>query len=269
MHKARHRGNAFEVVEVRGWITWLAPGSFNDDPDYHYDIRLDPDNPPRLLTGPRAGDIIPLSLILHPGNLIEPVEEQYHRLPQFRHPDNSDVFVGNNLKIEIHGCATGVQQEEPANRTLCSASTNSPETVPTDWVAADDVDGDPIIFWPFHPRHPLDFQPGVIEEGKYVRLVGTLWEDDPHEFGRCWDDEDEGGHGWYELHPVDFMAMFEDFAPNPPQSTAQVIAACSAGEVDVDLRPPDPQPAGTVPRFEEILRVNEGTTRRFTTHILG
>lgn len=253
-HRAPHGGEAFEVVEVRGWITWGASSSNNADPDYHYDIRLDPDNPPRLLTGPHAEDIIPLSLILHPENVIEAAEddtiyERREKLRQFRHPDNSDVYVGNNLKIEIHWW----------DKTRWGA-------VPRDWVEADDVDGDPNIHWPFHPQRPLDFQPGEIHEGDYVRMVGTLWEDEPHNHGRCWDDEDEGGHGWFELHPVDFMAKFNDFAPNPPQSTAQVIAACRAREVEVDLRPPSPQPAGTVPRFEEILRVNEGTTRRITTH---
>jgi hypothetical protein len=247
-NKAPHGGDAFEAVEVRGWITWVAPGSNNADPDYHYDIRLDPDNPPRVLSGPRAGEIIPLSLIIHPGNLIEAVEEG-NRLRQFRHPDNNNVYVGNNLKIEIHGW-----------------DKNRWGAVPIDWIAADDIDGDPNIFWPFHPRHPLDFQPGDIQVDHYVRLVGTLWEDNPHQYGKCWDGADEGGHGWYELHPVDFMAMFNDFAPAPPQNTAQVIAACNAGIVDVNISPPSPQPAGKAPRYEEVIRVNEDTIRSVSTH---
>jgi hypothetical protein len=246
-HRTPHGGEAFEVVEVRGWISWVAPNSNNRDPDYHYDIRLDPDNPPRVLSGPRAGETIPLSLILHPGNVIEAAETD--RLRQFRHPENDRVFVGNNLKIEIHGW----------DRRRWGP-------VPRDWVAADDLDGDSNIFWPFHPRRPLNFQAVEIREGQYVRMVGTLWEDDPHNFGRCWDDENEGGHGWYELHPVDFMAMFDEFAPNPPSSTAQVIAACNAGMVNIDLRPPSPQPTGMVARFEEVIRVNENTTRYVTTH---
>lgn len=171
--------------------------------------------------------------------------------------------MGNNLKIEIHGCATGAPQ--PDAPTPCSASTNDAQTVPADWVAVDEIDGRPDIWWPFHPRQPLDFQP-AIQEGDYVRLVGTVWEDDPHNHGRCWGDDDEGGHGWYELHPVDFMGKLDSFEPNPPRSTASVIAACSAGQVDVDLRPPDPQPAGAGPHYEEIITVNEGTTRSVTVH---
>jgi hypothetical protein len=62
------------------------------------------------------------------------------------------------------------------------------------------------------------------------------------------------------------MARFDDFAPAPPMSTGQVIAACDAGKVDVDLRPPGPKPFGMVPRFEEVVRVNENTTRSVTTH---
>jgi hypothetical protein len=95
--------------------------------------------------------------------------------------------------------------------------------------------------------------------------VGTLWEDDPHSFGRCWGEDDEGGHGWYELHPVDFMAEIPTFEPVPPKSTAQVIAACDSGEVDVDLRPPGTQPAGMEPRYEEIITVDEDTRRSVTT----
>ena len=101
--------------------------------------------------------------------------------------------------------------------------------------------------------------------GQYVRLVGTLWEDDPHDLGRCWDGPTEGGYGWYELHPVDCMGRIELFAPTPPRSTARVIAACGAGDVEVPLSPPGPRPPGMVPRFEEVVRVNERTTRRFTT----
>jgi len=42
--------------------------------------------------------------------------------------------------------------------------------------------------------------------------VGTLWEDDPREFGKCWDGADEGGHGWYELHPVDFIKSAKEYS---------------------------------------------------------
>jgi hypothetical protein len=256
-----------EVVDVRGWITWAAGAPNNDDPDYHYTLRLDPDNPPKILSHPTrpelVGTIVPLSRILHPGNLVEAVEEGGMR--EFRHPDNDDVFVGNTLKIEIHGCATGTRDPELPNRVLCSAGTNDAQTVPADWVAVDEIDNDARIFWPFDPQRPLTSQPDAIQAGDYVRLVGTLWEDKPHEHGRCWGDNG-GGHGWYEVHPVDFMGKIPSFEPQPPQSTAQVIAACDSGAVDVDLRPPMPQPAGTIPHYEEIITVDEGTTRSVTTH---
>jgi hypothetical protein len=61
------------------------------------------------------------------------------------------------------------------------------------------------------------------------------------------------------------MARFNDFAPTPPISAGQVIAACSAGTVDVDIRPPGPRPSGMVARFEEVVRVSENTTRSVTT----
>jgi hypothetical protein len=267
-HRTRHHGEATEVVDVRGWITWAASGPNNADPDYHYSLRLDPDNPPTILSHPTrpelVGTIVPLSRILHPGNLIEAVEEGGMR--DLRHPDNDDVFVGNTLKIEIHGCATGGVDPGTPNRVLCSAGTNDAQTAPVDWVAVDEIDGDARIFWPFNPQQPLTSQPGPIQVGDYVRLVGTLWEDDPHQHGRCWGDDDEGGHGWYEVHPVDFMGKIPSFEPAPSQSTAQVIAACASGAVDVDLRPPMPRPPGAEPRYEEVITVDEGTRRSVTTH---
>lgn len=80
------------------------------------------------------------------------------------------------------------------------------------------------VHWAFDPGFP----PSRLDVccratvGSYVRLVGTMWEDEVHEFGLgpvvgaahdCWNEGATAGRGWMEMHPVDYMALIEKPAP--------------------------------------------------------
>jgi hypothetical protein len=139
-----------------------------------------------------------------------------------------------------------------------------------DWTEVDQPDnhGQPRrLFWPIDPRDPPDVTPnrGPLKVGDYVRIVGTLWEDGPHiggaperggAFGdqakRCWNDDFTAGRGWFEIHPVDFLARIDP--PQAPHDTVEVISICGETELHRSITPPGPKPSPTsMAGVEEII----------------
>jgi hypothetical protein len=116
--------------------------------------------------------------------------------------------------------------------------------------------GKESVLFPFDPFHP----PSTIgytdlSKGAYVRMVGMLWEDAPHERdggnggdqGKdakgCWKDgvHDLGDHGrgYFEIHPVDYLAILD-----PPEHTdaLEMFAICGDGTLDRIIRPAGSRP---------------------------
>ena len=109
------------------------------------------------------------------------------------------------------------------------------------------------LFAPFDPNNPPHTSKaaaGAFHCNDYVRVVGTLWEDQSHGFGGCWTASGERtSRGWVEIHPVDFMARIEappmsDKTPKP-RSGVSFLSACSqdaAVTKEIDLVPVEPRP---------------------------
>lgn len=108
---------------------------------------------------------------------------------------------------------------------------------PNDWhtIGAPQTKG---VFWAFDPQNPASISPRSLQDGDYVRLVGTLWEDEPHihdgsseqkDAKGCWNtgvaDQGGFGRGWFELHPVDYEARI--YQPPPHTDNVEVIAICN------------------------------------------
>jgi hypothetical protein len=110
------------------------------------------------------------------------------------------------------------------------------------------------VGWPFDPTNPLgtgtlDGCGPSLTNCAYVRLVGTLWEDEPHihdgnneqkDAKGCWHGGATGqgsfGRGYFEIHPVDFMARVQP--TNPHNETQAVVAMCdSSTAITISLLP--------------------------------
>jgi hypothetical protein len=76
------------------------------------------------------------------------------------------------------------------------------------------------------------WQPEVIQEGQYVRLVGTLWEDGSHNQKNCWngDRSFSADRGWVEMHPVDELQFLTP--PTYPRPGSVASSTGTAGMCD-------------------------------------
>ena len=81
------------------------------------------------------------------------------------------------IKIEIDGWERG-------NRipTSGSPSRDYGEASRFGWVHGTGQGSDSHVLWPFDPEHPFgNTGDGPLQTGEYVRIVGTLWEDQEHD----------------------------------------------------------------------------------------
>jgi hypothetical protein len=144
----------------------------------------------------------------------------------------------------------------------------------------------PGVYWPYNPLNP---KPGLTPtDGKYVRVVGSLVTDEPHEhqagfptfacgnFGAfCSDlakDNDikmAWGNGindqasdparWTEIHPPDLIEALPD--PGHKETLRGIavlsehclVGHCAAQTVDEDIAPPTPCPSGTRLAYQELV----------------
>jgi hypothetical protein len=147
---------------------------------------------------------------------------------------------------------------QPSPSTVCNIA---------DWSIVPDAPT-PGLFWPFNPHVPPGMRSGPLQLGDYVRLVGTLWEDTAHlddggnggDLGEqakaCWCRRATGnckdsGRGWFELHPVDYMARIDP--PTTVSATIDVLALCGGGSISRQILPPGPKPTpGSTIGFERF-----------------
>jgi hypothetical protein len=243
---------AMEKVEVRGWITNF-DGFEDDGNEFVFYVRLDLDwqKSPCAAPGITAiNSLDALSLATSPYNL-GPLAGSNVRGAALGGPVSLKVEI-NDWEMRSPPGWNGVWQPN-ANPPHCAVSTPS---VPAGWQTFDRHAGErgfaPGNHWIFDPTGPGTPADPDLKAGDYVRLVGTLWEDEPHNKSDCWAegathagisfDGHNFGRGWFEIHGVDFMAVLSHVdapadappvAPRPPEKagTFSVLTLCNGAQV--------------------------------------
>jgi hypothetical protein len=268
-------GKTLRTVELRGWLRAVGTGPNCEDPDWHYDMELDPD------WADQKG--IDLNQVLKVGNIIE-----------FGMNPTSDSLLQRAvmplLHIELNGW---MNSKHPGQQA------------PADWGFADMAGNCADTVWPFNPRQPLAWQL-ELKPGQYVRVVGSIVTDNPHyttarfptwmcrNFGtlcnfdekdtarmnaakQAWSggraEEDENNPArWTEMHPPDIIAVLPD---KPQRETLRGVAllsencavgTCASASITEDLFPPGPKPTPT-----STVHVTElvGPETNFSTIVSG
>jgi hypothetical protein len=265
--------NGNHVVELRGWLSSIDSASNPADPDWHFALEVDPD----WLTeqGIDPGLFVKVGDILGFGKYLGPDPNNM----------NYSAFVSRPaLHMELNGWSIydgdQVRPGKPADWQVYVI--HDPSTQGTVWPFNPwTMKADPaVVSWPTAP--------GATAEGDYVRVSGNLVSDIPHnrgegkgwaewrqsvfgainqasydEISQLW----ERGHDpntpedparWTEVHPPDAI---EVLSPQTQTSFYTGVALIAAGPVldpagqdnalDVDIRPPTPQPPGTHVGIEE------------------
>ncbi|MFN0167939.1 MAG: hypothetical protein ACKV22_16055 [Bryobacteraceae bacterium] len=242
---------AYERVEVRGWVVdtpYFIPG----EDEFGFNLLLDHGWTSDTLSG------------VTPYNTADKINKAItaHNVIAFGNGDqggparlssDANIWGGTRamvLHIEVNGWGPArMKSKQP----------------PRDWVPVREG-----VAWPFDPENPPAVHPGPLASGDYVRLVGTLWEDEPHKLdggvggdeGKdakgCWRGGSTGqgtfGRGYFEIHPVDYMAKIERDPANDRAGALHVIAMCGDGEVTRELVPPGPRPSpSSVVEVEELV----------------
>lgn len=123
----------------------------------------------------------------------------------------------------------------------------------------------------------------TLVRGRYVRLVGTLWEDTPHATVNCWNvlNSFSADRGWAEMHPVDEIEVPAEphpqrelcdpsSLPDSPNKARCVVQLCSAEHGGAPARrtmpsfkwsPPDSHPDC---RYKVREVVDDDATTGFT-----
>ncbi|MBI4538587.1 MAG: hypothetical protein HY704_03640 [Gemmatimonadetes bacterium] len=252
---------AREYVEVRGWV--LGEGEWADErEEFVFNLALDLSWTP---ASPAADHVHPinsaaaLNAAITPHNLIQFGAGDVSPMHSAMLDDEGEVWGGPVsraavLHVEIDGWG-------PVRRAGLAP--------PPGWVGHPETPG---VFWPFDPKSPPGGRGGPLQLGDYVRIVGTLWEDEPHDCRTCWNgpegdlgedakacwhggstNQGRWGRGYNEIHPVDFLARI-DGPTSATTETVELLAMCGTSSITRDIEPPGepPTPQSTA-GFEEIV----------------
>ncbi|GEM_PF-5717134 len=277
VHGSKSIPGPAQTIELRGWLTRVDMSCNGVDPDWHYNLAIDP----KWAIDHLGIDITQLIL---PGNINE----------------FSDDLVPTNTEI-TSGATT------PDGRTISWAMVGRPtihvelngwrpsdhpgKTPPSDW-GWSNSNGCPGVVWAFNPINPLACA-APLRVGMYVRIVGSLITDEPHDqsagvptwwvnsFGESAPGE-QGQAGpdalnalqldwagglnsydannparWSEIHPPDIIADIDTSSPIMPTETFEGVtvmsknciggypgASCTPTTLDVDIAPPSNMPVG-------------------------
>jgi hypothetical protein len=259
---------AREHVEIRGWI--VGTGEFKDaendqnvNEEYPFSVLLDFGWTP---ASPAAENLQPINTLQQISSAITPHNAiSFGVGPQGIGStllDPAGRIWGGRGSLVIHVEVNGwFPAGTPRDRRMHG------RRQPDDWIP---LAATPGVFWPFDPENPPGIGSGILKLGDYVRVVGTLWEDAAHhESGGtggdrgedakgCWcsgttgDCEDAAGRGYFEIHPVDYMARIDPPAQSP--ATVEMISICDSASIVREISPPGPRPAQAVGiDFEKIL----------------
>jgi hypothetical protein len=261
---------AYEHVEIRGWVVGIGgfdgPGSTPED-EFRFDILLDHGWTP---ASPAAERVRPINT---------PQEINFATTPHnYIAFGNGDAAPGSfqltglgpagsgAAKLTRDGVAWGGSRAAVIHVEVngWGAARMGANPAPSDWVRLAHATRGTAVGWPFDPQNPPGLHPGPLQLGDYMRLVGTLWEDEPHvhdggnggndgkDAKDCWNSGSTGqgrfGRGFFEVHPVDYLARVDRLEASSHAGKIEVIAMCGTGTVTRYISPPGsaPSPPATI-----------------------
>jgi hypothetical protein len=185
-------GYATYVVELRGWLRSVGDSCEGGDHDWHYGLELDPSWLDHL--GCSLNQIFTVGSVISMGN----------PRPQNDYP--LVVAAVPRINVELTPWRIGRASGPPG------------------WIHQEP--SCPEVVWPYPPRNPLPWQE-PLAEGQYVRMVGSLITDVPHDppSKNPWRTGSDGGPArWTELHSVDII---EVLPYKEPDEWVMGIAVCA------------------------------------------
>ncbi len=278
-------------VVLEGWVRNPAPNCFggDNDPicveDWHYDFAPDPDFVEQMYG--RAGAFDSLGdrtlesapALLHgnpPGTTADamPIADRSTTgqslgitINSFVQPDNrpstnpldSEVVI----KAELNAWHVSSQGSPLCGRFLgfCRNWIGRGPPPGADWTGlpqaayGSNVDATAAgnAFWPYDPRLLRSGQ--KLEDGEYVRVAGTLWQDADHGGVTRWTSLKPAFGGWFEIHPVDWIVR--STPPTVPKTIRMVEMINWLPTDDFaetrNLAPSNPMPNGAVLRCRELI----------------
>jgi len=256
---------AIEKVEIRGWIVPRLHDGFADDATefvFHVMLDLDWDLPPcHDPSVTPINSLATLSSAISPHNLVKwgaRLQPPIANTLGHAHGGPESIVI----HVEVNAW------EGHAVPALGGATTG---WIPFDFSGSGGRAG---LHWIYDPFNPPILSAPPPDEPAYVRVVGTLWEDEPHTGSShglehtaqsCWDeghnhtgtsfDGHQFGRGYFEIHGVDYMAIVPRVGrPAINSSKFSVLALCSGATVtNWEVPAPNiPHPGGTL-RVEHVL----------------
>jgi len=273
---------AQEHVEIRGWIVGVdgpdTPGQHPEN-EYRFNVLLDHGWTPAT---PSGAGIFPINTpeainaTITPDNVIWFGQNDSANGPAVLDSNGTRRWGGTRaavLHVEVNGWGPARMGQAPYPDDWKDFSRNQDTNVKVNGPNANTLVG-----WPFDPTNPLGTGPlDVCDQSltncAYVRLVGTPWEDEPHvrdgtdavkDAKGCWNSGATGqggfGRGFFEMHPVDFMARIQRNGART--ETLGLIVMCGTSAVDRDFSPPTPPPSpGMTIHFQEIPEMRSRSGR--------
>jgi hypothetical protein len=253
---------AVENVEVRGWVLQITgfdgPGTSEDE--FRLNVLLDHGWIP---ASPAADS---LNIFATPEKINSAITP--HNLIGF---GNGDAMTGQFTLKGLGPSGSGPAKLHPDDNSWGGSRAHVVHVeingwgparmstpAPADWVRLDHDPDVGDVGWPFDPVNPPSLHGTPLELGDYVRLVGTLWEDEPHvhsgenggDDGKdgkgCWNGGATGqgryGRGYFEIHPVDYMAII-DRVPGNQKERLEFVSMCGTSSLSRLVPPPGPQPS--------------------------
>jgi hypothetical protein len=259
---------------VRGWIL-NEPHYSELENEFVFNLRLDAGWTPASPASEQADPINTIEKInaaLTPHNVVA-----FGRGPA----DETTAWLGDGAWAGPNGLALHVEINGWGRRRGTDNRRARQWPPPDGWSLSPQTPAEPAsngeaatpgVAWAFDPWNPpaVPARQGALARGDYVRLVGLLWEDDPHEDSdedrpgvdgdrtvdgkQCWHSgrhkRGRNGRGFAELHPVDYVAKLD---PPARGDTLYVITLCGDSSIDLEMSPPAPRPGAMRAAFEEFI----------------
>jgi hypothetical protein len=238
--------NGAHVAEIRGWLRMVFP-TVNDpcgQADWHLWLEPDP------LWMKRIG--ADLSTFIKVGDIFNRPDDG-SLPPVVSSPDSTSFAAVPGFELEYCGW--------PTNNWKYTLTTPRP----ADWVLPIFFQGCTTI-WPFLPTHDSIEPATALVPGDYVRVIGSIVTDEPHNGGPNQWQEGYGEHDelnparWTEIHPPDIIQKIPD--PGYAVGLYSVAVIASAGLFDFGGKdqsctatfPAPPNPQSNVPlTVQEIV----------------
>ena len=293
-HRVRGaRGVVAQIVELRGWLTFVGDRCYSEnpklvpaaklnrrEPDWHYNLELDPAWLGHLGIGDPNQIIRPGNVINWATRLAEPGDALGHETGPLATSSEWGLIARPIVHVEV---------------TSWDPSRHRGEQPPRGWGPLSLPGCASNIRWPYDPRNPVPGQPALVP-GQYVRMVGSLVTDDPHvrinEEDADYASENRAIHGilggddpttlavrlfweqehlakspfngsrWSELHPPDTVQVMRNASARDAHVLRSVLVApppnlASGQTFTFDYTLPLPRPPSTsawaVPTVTEIV----------------